>query len=413
MSFTDNNRPLFQKAIQIEDSYEHKRAQPMDARCLVDKIEDLYNAYNWGSYVTLTNQWSFKTFPGLIVGCLEDYAAYKLNKKLTSDDVDENKRLPSSVWEKVTTQEWVERQGYGTGSGSIDTTNLVTINGNQTITGAKTFSNSITTADSNLGCSLYRWLTISSSAGLATTEYTLSGINIKPYGEDTSFSVLLPTEAGTLATQQWVEAQGYGQNSGEIDLTNYVTQNDLQEALADYVKASISDETLILSTSNGTNVATFSAGINIDELLAEKADELIFKDGAITSIDIEGFSANTSLADVTLKEFLCKVFKILPYSQLAEPSINLNSSNSIKISNSNSVEVSCILSKNSCSDGASAGSFWYEGSQVPEVTIPANSVITLYAKDSMGNDISVVTQFLVEAYFKYNNIYSSSAHLQS
>ena len=52
----------------------------------------------------------------------------------------------------VATQEWVQQQGYGggSGSGSVNTSNLVTLDGEQTITGNKTFEGNVDFTDATV-----------------------------------------------------------------------------------------------------------------------------------------------------------------------------------------------------------------------------------------------------------------------
>ena len=76
----------------------------------------------------------------------------------------------------IATQEWVKAQGYGQGSGSIDTSNLVTLDGDQTISGDKTFIGDVDFSDA-----------------------TVKGLSIDP----------ADVNLAGYATQEWVEEQGF------------------------------------------------------------------------------------------------------------------------------------------------------------------------------------------------------------
>lgn len=186
-----------------------------------------------------------------------------------------------------------------------------------------------------------------------------------PEWNDSSYSYTNPTE------DDWEIIAVLDQ---DMNLTNYVTKTGLQEALADYVKASISDETLILSTTNGTNVATLSAGINIDELLAEKADNIPFVLPAVTGTTYGGIVEGTDIKGWSIKEILAQLFSIEEGVLAAGKISVLNLSDNwwdITVSNPNSTDVVATINQTLYPEDDSTSTF-----NSDKVTISANSSYT-------------------------------------
>lgn len=297
-----NIRPVPVNELSI--AYEIGLQSSLDARLTVDSVEMLNEPQSW--YRIKRGQKIAVGYKGMPVSCKEDASLYILQ----SDAAE----LTNSDWAKVATQDWVKSQGYVTSSGTINT------------------------GDSSLGCSLYRWLTISSSGGLSTTEYTLTGINIKTYGEDTSFSVLLPTEAGTLATQQWVEAQGYGQGSGSIDTSNLVTLDgeqtisgnktftgevDFSNAtvkglaidpadvdLAGYATQEWVEDQGFVTASYLDNVLTFSTSGSEVSAVNYSNDEVLFTEDLYVTNPMGDFVSGDNVKGLSLQEIITRLLKL-------------------------------------------------------------------------------------------------------
>lgn len=142
----------------------------------------------------------------------------------------------------VATQEWVEAQGYGQGSGSIDTTKFVTLEGDpQTISGNKTFTGEVDFSDA-----------------------TVKGLEIDPADVDL---------AG-YATEDWVKEQGF-------------------------VTASYLDNILTFSTS-GSEVSA----VNYSN------DEVLFTEDLYVTNPMGDFVSGDNVKGLSLQEIITRLLKL-------------------------------------------------------------------------------------------------------
>lgn len=141
----------------------------------------------------------------------------------------------------VATQEWVEAQGYGQGSGSIDTTKFVTLDGEQTIIGNKTFTGDVDFSNA-----------------------TVKGLAIDPADVDL---------AG-YATEDWVNSQGY-------------------------VTASYLDNILTFSTSGSE-----ASAVNYSN------DEVLFTEDLYVTNPMGDFVSGDNVKGLSLQEIITRLLKL-------------------------------------------------------------------------------------------------------
>lgn len=141
----------------------------------------------------------------------------------------------------VATQEWVEAQGYGQGSGSIDTTKFVTLDKEQTISGNKTFTGEVDFSDA-----------------------TVKGLEIDPADVDL---------AG-YATEDWVKSQGF-------------------------VTASYLDNILTFSTSGSE-----ASAVNYSN------DEVLFTEDLYVTNPVGNFVSGDNVKGLSLQEIITRLLKL-------------------------------------------------------------------------------------------------------
>lgn len=224
-----NIRPVPLNELSID--YEIGLQSSLDARLTVDSVEMLNEPQSW--YRIKRGQKIAVGYKGMPVSCKEDASLYILQ----SDAAE----LTSADWAKVATQEWVEAQGYGQGSGNIDTSNLVTLDGDQTISGNKTFSGEVDFSDA-----------------------TVKGLAIDPADVDL---------AG-YATEDWVKSQGY-------------------------VTASYLDNILTFSTSGSE-----ASAVNYSN------DEVLFTEDLYVTNPMGDFVSGDNVKGLSLQEIITRLLKL-------------------------------------------------------------------------------------------------------
>ena len=130
-------------ATLLQSRYNVTTQYPMDIRQMVESEESLWDLTTWGSYSGLKKAWSFSMYPNMVVSIENSDLLYQLNGPIPTITDSTATRFPENTWLPLATQKWVEAQGYGQGPESIDTTNLVTLDGTQTISGDKTFTGNV------------------------------------------------------------------------------------------------------------------------------------------------------------------------------------------------------------------------------------------------------------------------------
>ena len=232
---SDNiSRPLGDGVFNV--SYEVKVGSPVDARLQVDTKDALLDVNTWMIEGACT------AFKGMLVFCHETKETYRLKKVPEWDDLSFSYTNPTvDDWEIIATQEWVEAQGYGQGSGSIDTSNLVTLDGEQTISGNKTF----------------------------TGEVDFSGATVKGLAIDPA-----DVDLAGYATEDWVKSQGY-------------------------VTASYLD-----------NILTFSTSGNEASAVNYSSDEALFTEDLYVTNPVGNFVTGENVNGLSLKEIITRLLKL-------------------------------------------------------------------------------------------------------
>lgn len=199
---------------------------------LYAKLTDIPNTSNFAT-LSGTNEFSNSLAAPEFTTTMNDeykYATYYPNHIYYVDDSEgmaysSELIFPTSEVGTIATREWVQANAP-----SVDTSNLVDKSSNQTITGVKTFTQTITAPSyktDNVGVTHmdYQYAEFLPTAiKIVATDYYNGGTY---EAATTEYTLTLPNENGTLATQEWIQANAGGSSGNYVELGTRPTTSPL------------------------------------------------------------------------------------------------------------------------------------------------------------------------------------------